>query len=81
MNVALGKHFEAFIADAVENGRFNNASEVIRAGLRLVEERETKIRALRETLQASIAEGGHHSDAEVKSEIAAHLDEWEAGGK
>ncbi|MGU3494018.1 type II toxin-antitoxin system ParD family antitoxin [Xanthobacteraceae bacterium A53D] len=39
-NVSLGPHFEAFIARQIEEGRFQNASEVVRAGLRLLEDHE-----------------------------------------
>lgn len=39
-NVSLGRHFEEFIEAQVENGRFQNASEVVRAGLRLLEDQE-----------------------------------------
>jgi antitoxin ParD1/3/4 len=45
--VALGDHFEKFISDQVAAGRFNNDSEVVRAGLRLLEEHELKLRELR----------------------------------
>lgn len=45
--VALGDHFEKFIADQVSAGRYNNDSEVVRAGLRLLEEHELKLRELR----------------------------------
>ena len=45
--VALGDHFEKFIADQVAAGRYNNDSEVVRAGLRLLEEHELKLRELR----------------------------------
>jgi antitoxin ParD1/3/4 len=45
-SVALGAHFEDFIKEQLESGRFNNASEVLRAGLRLLEDQE-KLRALK----------------------------------
>ena len=41
-SVALGNHYEAFVRDQLQSGRFNNASEVVRAGLRLLEEREER---------------------------------------
>jgi antitoxin ParD1/3/4 len=39
-NVSLGAHFDAFIFRKIEEGRFQNASEVVRAGLRLLEDQE-----------------------------------------
>ena len=50
-SVTLGDHFEAFIASQIEDGRFASTSEVIRAGLRLLEEHEMKLVALRRALQ------------------------------
>jgi antitoxin ParD1/3/4 len=49
-SVTLGPHFDQFIAQQIEEGRFTSVSEAIRAGLRLLEERETKLSALRKAL-------------------------------
>ncbi len=52
-SVTLGNHFDAFVAEKIGQGRFQSVSEVVRAGLRKLEEDETKLQALREKLQAS----------------------------
>ena len=49
-SMTLGPHWEAFIKGEIESGRFQNASEVVRAGLRELEERKDKLSALREHL-------------------------------
>jgi antitoxin ParD1/3/4 len=51
-SVTLGKHFEAFINRTIEQGRFQSVSEVVRAGLRKLEEDESKLEALRARLRA-----------------------------
>ncbi|WP_295617049.1 type II toxin-antitoxin system ParD family antitoxin [Chamaesiphon sp. GL140_3_metabinner_50] len=50
-SLTLGEHFETFIASQIDKGRFSSASEAIRAGLRLLEEREVKLAALQKALQ------------------------------
>ncbi len=56
-SIALGDHFQRFAEEQVAQGRFGSASEVIRAGLRLLEEREAKLQALRKAIQEGIASG------------------------
>jgi antitoxin ParD1/3/4 len=47
---SLGEHFTSFVEAQVGHGRYSNASEVVRAGLRLLEEQEAKLSALRSAL-------------------------------
>ena len=56
-SVSLGDHFESFVDNRVSTGRFKNASEVIRAGLRLLEEEESKIVALKKAIEEGIESG------------------------
>ena len=54
-SISLGNHFEEFVQTRIREGRYTNASEVIRAGLRLLEEEEQKFYALRNNgLQSEI---------------------------
>lgn len=75
MNVSLGDRWEAFVADIVRSGRYGSASEVVREGLRLVEEREAKLAALRETLNRSIDAGGEASEQEIDRALKAKAGE------
>lgn len=80
MNVSLGERWEGFVDSVLKAGRYGSASEVVREGLRLVEERETKLAALRATLNASIERGGEHSDADIDDYLYAEMSELAAEG-
>ncbi|HKR37962.1 MAG TPA: type II toxin-antitoxin system ParD family antitoxin [Steroidobacteraceae bacterium] len=70
-SVALGDHFEEFIRKQLASGRFNNVSEVVRAGLRLLED-EQKLREIRHRdLKAAIKEGIDSEDAGSVEEVVA----------
>lgn len=56
-SISLGDHFESFVDSKVNAGRFKNASEVIRAGLRLLEEEEAKMAVLQKAIQEGIDSG------------------------
>lgn len=49
-SMTLGKHFDGFIAHQIETGRYSSASEVVRAGLRVLEDKENKLDVLRQML-------------------------------
>ena len=66
---SLGEHFGSFVEAQVNTGRYGSASDVVRAGLRLLEEQETKQAALR----AALAEGeasGRSTPFDVEAFIA-----------
>ncbi|MGP1276410.1 MAG: type II toxin-antitoxin system ParD family antitoxin [Caulobacterales bacterium] len=56
---ALGGHFEGLMDELIASGRYNSKSEIIREGLRLLEDREALRQARLETLRAAIAEGAN----------------------
>jgi len=56
-SISLGNHFENFLEESISNGRFSNASEMIRAGLRLLEEDENRIAALKSAIDEGMQSG------------------------
>ncbi len=76
----LGGHFEGFVRNLVDSGRYTSASEVMRDGLRLLEEQEHLKTAKLEALRAAIQEGLNSGPAElldmaaIKSEARARLE-------
>jgi antitoxin ParD1/3/4 len=73
----VGERFEQFISKQIETGRFNNASEVVRAGLRLLEDEESRLEELRKLIaegDADFAAGRtttFHSAEELEAAIIA----------
>ena len=67
-SISLGDHFGAFIAQQVSQGRYGSASEVVRAGLRQLEEHETQLATLRAAL-----EDGENSGASTSFDVDAFL--------
>lgn len=70
----LGKALESFVASLVETGRYNSKSEVLREGVRLIQERETRLAAL----DASLARGLADADAGRTSLATTVFDRLEA---
>ena len=54
---SLDEHYSAFIDEEVASGRYRSASDVVRSALRLLEDRETRLRALRQALDAGERSG------------------------
>jgi len=78
-NVVVTDHQAAMIEELVKSGRYQNASEVLREGLRLVEEREeenrAKLNALREAAKIGFEaiDMGHYRDFDTSEELRKHL--------
>jgi len=78
-SISLGEHFDSFISAQLRSGRFSSTSEVVRAGLRLLEDSETKLTALREHLaigeeQANCGEFADYSLNGLIAELDAEED-------
>lgn len=56
-SISLGDHFSDFIGQQVQTGRYKSSSDVVRAGLRLLEEHEMKVKALQDALRAGEQSG------------------------
>ena len=75
-SISIGNYFDNFIQNRISAGRYKNASEVVRAGLRLLEEEENRMLALKEAIQEGI-DSGIAYDFQPES----HLDRLKADKK
>ena len=69
-SISLGNYFDQFVQNRIKQGRFKNVSEVIRAGLRLLEEEESKAMALKNAIQEGI-DSGIASDFDPEKHLEA----------
>jgi antitoxin ParD1/3/4 len=75
----LGEHFEAFIKEQVDGGRYASASEVIRDGLRLLEEEQQRRQAVLEGLRGEIEKGRRSGKPKLSTELLDRLERKYAG--
>lgn len=75
-SISLGNYFDEFVQSQVKEGRYKNVSEVIRAGLRLLEREESKVTVLKKAIQEGIDSGIAH-DFDPKK----HLESLKANSK
>lgn len=65
-SITIGDHFSHFVSEQVQSGRYGSTSDVVRAGLRLLEEHEARVRALHDALVV-----GEESGAPLPFDVAA----------
>lgn len=69
ISAELGENLEKVVSDLVENGRYNSKSEVLREGVRLVQEREARLHAALERGLADVEQGRTKPLAEVSDRL------------
>lgn len=75
VKVTLGPHFDEFIQACIVSGRYNSVSEVVCAGLRLLEEDEVRLSAIR----SALIEGEESGILEVPQEVIIGIEQWKRG--
>ncbi|MBC3765198.1 type II toxin-antitoxin system ParD family antitoxin [Neptunicella marina] len=75
-SITLGDHFDSFITSQIQSGRYGSASEVIRSALRLLENQETKLNQLRQSLIAGEQSGvADYNFNQLMNELDTELSE------
>lgn len=69
-SITLGDHFEEIVRNSIASGRYSSVSEVIRAGLRLIDEQEQHIRLMRDAIEAG-QESGYIKNFDPAKNLAA----------
>jgi antitoxin ParD1/3/4 len=69
MNVSIGERWEAFIAEQLRLGRYASQSEIVREGLRLVEEREARLAGLKQSVAAALEEDVRYEASDVETHL------------
>ena len=74
-SMTLGEHFDGFISQQIKSGRYGSASEVVRAGLRVLEDKESKLDVLRQMLTDGEESGiANYSYDSLMAELDAESD-------
>ena len=78
-NVDLGRQLEQVVTDLVDGGRYSSRDELLRAGVKLVQERERKLAELDAGIErglADVAAGHVHAEEEVRASLLARYRNW-----
>lgn len=78
-SISLGNYFDEFVQNRISEGRYKNVSEVIRAGLRLLEEEESRVIALRNAVKEGVDSGIAH-DFDPKKHLESLKEAKQANG-
>ena len=70
----LGEHFESFVKEQVEGGRYSSASEVVRDGLRLLEEEQQRRQAVLEALRGEVVKGRRGGKPKPAADVLDRLE-------
>ncbi|HET9571022.1 MAG TPA: type II toxin-antitoxin system ParD family antitoxin [Bacteroidales bacterium] len=79
-SISLGSYFDDFIQNRLSSGRYKNASEIVRAGLRLLEDEESKFQALKTSIQEGL-DSDFSDDFNPESHLAKLKAKMDLNGK